>query len=100
MTRFDATPKMSTFSIVLVISEISCESGENIDNILPFQVCSRDKVADDRALSVGKGADVIKLLEDYTGIQYSNLNVGKLDFFSLPRHFTEADGSWGLITFR
>lgn len=91
---------MSTFSIAIVISEISCESGENIDSDLPFQVCSRSKVANDRALALQKGADFIKILEDYTGIQYNNLNVGKLDFLTLPSHFTEAVGNWGLITFR
>lgn len=91
---------MSTFAIAFVISEISCESGGYIDDVLPFQVCSRDKVADDRGLAVAKGTDFVKMLEDYTGIQYSDLNVKKLDFFTLPNHFTEAAGNWGLITFR
>lgn len=100
LTVFQATPKMSTHMLALLISEMSCDSGDNIDSVLMYQVCSRDKVAGDRALAVSKGANFIKILEDYTGIQYNDFSVGKLDFFTLPNHFTVGAENWGLITFR
>lgn len=89
---------MSTYLVAFVISDFTCTAGDSVGDA-PYQVCSRDDEADNRAWAVEIGSKLLDSLSIFTGYNYSNA-ISKMDQFAIPDFASGAMENWGLVTYR
>lgn len=90
---------MSTYLIAFVVSDFTCDEGV-IDENLPHYVCSREEAKSTREIANDAGPKLVKVLEDWTGITYSNSTITKMHQFAIPDFSAGAMENWGLLTYR
>ncbi|XP_068909492.1 aminopeptidase N-like [Tenebrio molitor] len=99
-TTFVTTPRMSTYLIAFVVSDFTCTEGEDLEPGVAYAVCSRDEAKDTREIAVEVGPKLTKVLEEFTGIKYSESTITKMDQFAIPDFSAGAMENWGLLTYR
>jgi hypothetical protein len=91
---------MSTYLIAFVVSDFTCTEGEDLEPGVAYAVCSRDEAKDTREIAVEVGPKLTKVLEEFTGIKYSESTITKMDQFAIPDFSAGAMENWGLLTYR
>ncbi|KAJ8973357.1 hypothetical protein NQ317_001401 [Molorchus minor] len=91
--KFETTPKMSTYSLALLISDFTC-TGSEVEGV-DLRVCSRDNLSAKRSWAAETGPKILQALTDFTGIGYIDA-MTKLDQTAVPDYPQDAVGSWGL----
>ncbi|XP_044259024.1 uncharacterized protein LOC123007677 [Tribolium madens] len=99
MTTFEQTPKMSTYLIAFVVSDFTCDE-ESIDGVTKHFVCSKNETAPIREIAAKTGPKIIKVMEEWTGIKYSELGITKMHHFAIPDFQYDAMENWGLVTYK
>lgn len=91
---------MSTYLIAFIVSEFTCDQGDDLYDGLPYAVCSREEAAPTRELAVAKGPPLLRAIEDFTQIKYTVSTIGKMDQYAIPDFAAGAMENWGLVTYR
>lgn len=97
---FKETPKMSTYLIAFILSKLTCSQGEALTNDVPYRICSREELQEDRSVALELGPIFIETLENITALNYSDQLLGKLDQVAIPGYTPKFTENWGLITYR
>lgn len=96
-TRFETTPRMSTYLLAFVTGELQKQTGKTKSGV---EVNTWATVAQPQG-SLGYALDVaiksIEYFEDYFGVPYP---LPKADHVALPDFSSGAMENWGLITYR
>jgi aminopeptidase N len=96
-TRFEPTPKMSSYLLAFVIGELHCKEATTKDGVI---VRSWATVAQDSSwldFSIKEAVDYIEFFNDYFKTAYP---LSKCDQVALPDFESGAMENWGLITYR
>jgi len=95
-TKFETTPKMSTYLLAFAYGELGFKSSKTKNDVEVRVYATPDKVKlTDFALDVG--VRCLEFFEDYYGVAYP---LPKLDLIGLPDFSAGAMENWGLVTFR
>lgn len=95
-TRFDTTPKMSTYLLAFVYGELGYKEATTKDGVVIRTYATPDNVAlTDHGLQVAVGA--LEFFGDYFATPYP---LKKLDMVALPDFSSGAMENWGLVTYR
>ncbi|XP_023311598.1 membrane alanyl aminopeptidase-like [Anoplophora glabripennis] len=97
---FKETPVMSTYLVGFILSKLTCSKGKDINNSIPYQVCSRQELEGDRTLALDLGPPFVQRLENITALNYSDHLLGKLDQVAIPGYTANYMENWGLTTYR
>ncbi|EEZ99297.2 aminopeptidase N-like protein [Tribolium castaneum] len=98
-TTFKPTPKMSTYLVAFVVSDYTCDE-TMIDDTTHHLVCSRSEAAPNRKIANEAGPKLVKVMEDWTGIKYSESGMTKMHQLAIPDFSAGAMENWGLLTYR
>ncbi|XP_060534534.1 uncharacterized protein LOC132706953 [Cylas formicarius] len=98
--KFWSTPLLRFDFLVFIVSNIfDCDEAEPVNGI-NIRVCSRKKLANDRAWAVKYIPTIVSLFDRFMNYSLAmHNNVKKLDFVALPGDQNEALSYWGLMTF-
>lgn len=91
---------MSTYLIAFIVSDFTCDQGDNLFGELPYTVCSRAEAASTRELAVAKGPPLLRAIEDFTQIKYNVSTIDKMEQYAIPDFAAGAMENWGLVTYR
>ena len=96
-TRFETTPKMSTYLLAFAYGDLQVRSGKTKSGVDVNIWATKAHPAEalDFALEVGIGS--IDFFNDYFGVPYP---LPKADHIALPDFSSGAMENWGLITYR
>ena len=94
-TEFKTTPKISTYTVAFVVSDFMKLTNEHGN----FSVYARRKVYKDGQLALEVGEQLLRKLDDYTGLSF-NEHFAKMDQFALPALLPQSVENGGLITHR
>lgn len=98
-TKFNRTPKMSTYLVAFIVGEFGYVEGYSKSNkrvrIYSTNFANQKKTKLDFALSVSIGC--LDWFENYFNIEFP---ISKMDMISIPDFGAGAMENWGLITFR
>lgn len=100
VTKFGATPKMSTYLAAFIISDlvVSNHTSAAVEKDEPVvKIWSRREVTDMTYHAYNLTKKVLPLFEDYFDLKYK---LPKLDLVAVPDFGYNAMENWGLITFR
>ena len=92
-TKFEVTPKMSTYLVAFVISDFKFVSSSNKE----LKIWSRPNAIESGEYAAQVGTDGLKYLEEFTGSKYQ---LPKIDNFAIPQFIGSAMENWGLVTYR
>lgn len=97
ITRFETTPRMSTYLLAFVVGELhaSTATSKNGTNVSVYSTLSQAKSSHRFALK--EAIRHLEFFEDYFGIDFP---LGKCDHIALPDFSALAMENWGLITYR
>lgn len=96
ITKFQTTPKMSTYLVAFVIGDVRYKEAKTKGGILVRAYATPDNVQFvDFALDVG--VKCLDFYSEYFGIDYP---LSKCDFIALPDFAAGAMENWGCITYR
>ncbi|KAM8705012.1 hypothetical protein ACLKA7_009467 [Drosophila subpalustris] len=95
VTVFQTTPRMSTYLIAFIVSDLESTSGEL--NGLPQRVFSRKGKQDEQEWTLWSGLVVESSLANYFGVKFA---LPKLDQAGIPDFSAGAMENWGLATYR
>ncbi|XP_017892658.2 putative aminopeptidase-2 [Ceratina calcarata] len=92
---FQQTPKMSSYLVVLVVSEFEKQS-ENSPNEI-YGVWARANAIENAKYALSVMKPLVNFYENITGIKYQ---LPKLDMVALPDFVSGAMENWGLLTYK
>ncbi len=97
ITRFETTPKMSTYLLAFAYGDLQSKETKTKDgvDVRIWATKVHPAAALDFALEVAKGS--IEFFNDYFGVPYP---LAKCDHIALPDFTSGAMENWGLITYR
>ncbi|XP_032684080.1 aminopeptidase N-like [Odontomachus brunneus] len=103
-TRFETTPKMSTYLVAFVISKFNDNSNSDKD----FTIWTKPGDEDSTEFALDNGQEILVELESYTNIKYytslkpneNSMHMSKMDQVSIPQFPAGAMENWGLVTYR
>ncbi|XP_065095603.1 aminopeptidase N-like [Ochlerotatus camptorhynchus] len=95
VSRFKQTPKMSTYLLVFLVSDFTVRSEGDT------AISARTEFFEDADYVLQLGNDAVRVLNEYTGIPYTNFipNITHV-FLPVERDFGKATEFWGLISYQ
>lgn len=90
---FEPTPPIPTYLVAFIVSDFSFIS----ESSRTFKVWARENAIDNAKYILKEGQQLLKQLENYTGIQYI---LPKMDMAAIPDFQAGAMENWGLTTYR
>lgn len=96
-TRFESTPKMSTYLLAFVTGNLHYEEGKTKDGIVVRSWASQARPKKELTYSMQEAVKVLDFFTDYFGTPYP---LTKCDQVALPDFDAGAMENWGLITYR
>lgn len=96
-TRFEPTPKMSTYLLAFVTGNLHYEEGKTKDGIVVRSWASQARPKKELTYSMQEAVKVLDFFTDYFGTPYP---LTKCDQVALPDFDAGAMENWGLITYR
>ncbi|XP_076397775.1 aminopeptidase N-like [Megachile rotundata] len=96
VTKFKKTPDMSTYLVAFVVSDY----GKVNTSDDSFRVWTKPHALDQAKYALDAGENLMKKLEEYTGIGYGVSTLGKMDQISIKDFSAGAMENWGLVTYR
>jgi aminopeptidase N len=103
LTIFLPTPRMSTYLLAFMVSELKQTISEVDDK---FSVWSRPGTEEQTAFALDLGPKLVAKMTDYTGINYYNMHpLGeffemKMDQVAIPDFSGGAMENWGLLAYK
>lgn len=99
VTKFEATPKMSTYLAAFIISDLVVSNHSSLveEEGPVLKIWSRREVTDMTYHAYNLTRKVLPLYENYFDLKYK---LPKLDLVAVPDFGYNAMENWGLITFR
>lgn len=103
MTKFAATPKMSTYLAAFIVSDLVASNhtaktgGQAQDDGPEIKIWSRREVTDMTDHAYDFTRKVLPLFEEYFDLKYK---LPKLDLVAVPDFGYSGMENWGLTTFR
>ncbi|XP_006618740.2 aminopeptidase N-like [Apis dorsata] len=97
VSKFDTTPKMSTYLVAFVVSDY--ESSNRTENDIEFKVWTKPHAVKQTEYALNVSVYLMKELDDYMEIPYSD-EIKKMDQVSLKDFSAGAMENWGLVTYR
>lgn len=87
---------MSTYLVAFVVSEMTSTERKETHAVYAAPRYIEEGWAD---FALDTGIDVLKAMEDYTGVAYP---IGKMDQVAVPNNYFSAGAmeNWGLVTYR
>ncbi len=95
-TKFEDTPKMSTYLLAFVVGNLEYTEKVNDNKIKVRVYATPDKVQATK-FALDTACRVLSFYQEYFGIAYP---LSKCDFIALPDFASGAMENWGCITFR
>lgn len=95
-TRFETTPRMSTYLLAFVVGNMSYLETKTKKGIL-IKTYAVNKLIKNTEFALDVAAKILDYYEDYFDIPYP---LTKCDFIALPDFSSGAMENWGCITFR
>ena len=95
-TKFETTPKMSTYLLAFVVGNMSFLETRTKKGIL-IRTYAVDKLVKNTEYALEVSAKILDFYEDYFDVPYP---LSKCDFIALPDFSSGAMENWGCITFR
>jgi aminopeptidase N len=96
-TKFETTPKMSTYLLAFVTGPMHCVEAKTSDGILVRSWSSIARPKKELQYSVDEAVRVLDFFTNYFGVAYP---LEKCDQVALPDFDAGAMENWGLITYR
>jgi aminopeptidase N len=96
ITRFEKTPKMSTYLLAFAYGELDFKESQT-DNGIKVRVYATPDKVELTGFALDTAIRCLDFFEDYYGVAYP---LPKLDLIGLPDFSSGAMENWGLITFR
>lgn len=94
-TTFDTTPYMSTYLVAFVVSDFTNITKDNV------RVWAKPTVEEvDKEFALKHGVKVLEELKVFTGIDYKDQEMTKMDQIAIPDFVAGAMENWGLVTYR
>lgn len=100
MVRFAKTPKMSTYLVAFVISDFSSLSIVDNENKMTTSIWTPAEARDTAQYSNIITPKLLRSLEDFTNINYTESGMNKVDLVAIPDFAAGAMENWGLLTYR
>lgn len=97
VSKFDTTPKMSTYLVAFVVSDY--ESSNRTENDIEFKVWTKPHAVKQTEYALNVSVYLMKELDDYMEIPYRD-EIKKMDQVSLKDFSAGAMENWGLVTYR
>jgi aminopeptidase N len=96
-TRFEATPRMSSYLLAFVVGELHSKSAKTKNGVDVNIWATTAQPAASLEFAVDVAKRCIEFFEDYFGLPYP---LAKADHVALPDFSSGAMENWGLITYR
>ena len=96
-TKFEVTPRMSTYLLAFVVGKFNKASLRSEHGIEVNAYASLAQPAENLEFAVKSAAKVLDFFEDYFGVKYP---LPKCDQVALPDFESGAMENWGLVTYR
>lgn len=96
-TRFEKTPRMSTYLLAFVIGELQKKTAKTKSGVEVNTWATVAQPADSLDFALDVAVKSIEYFEDYFGVPYP---LPKADHVALPDFSSGAMENWGLITYR
>ncbi len=97
LTRFDTTPRMSTYLVALVAGELQAKRAKTTSGVEVAVWATPVQEASSLEFALKEAVDVIEFFDDYFGVPYP---LPKADHVAVPDFSAGAMENWGLITYR
>lgn len=95
ITKFRTSPKMSTYLVAFIITDLDHLSSVDDDNVRLW--VRKDKFAD-ASVALEIGDKVLQAFGNYIGIQYEDLGIGRMKIVLTPFVYAGME-SWGLVRY-
>lgn len=97
-TKFEKTPPIPTYLIAFVVSKLKETTDNSTTPII--NIYTRPSQKDQTETAIRYTRNIVDALGSWTGIEYEDLGIDKLDIVAFPHFPSEAMENWGLITFQ
>lgn len=97
ITRFETTPKMSTYLLAFAYGDLQSKSGKTKDGVAVNVWATKAHPADALDFALEVGVKSVDFFNEYYGVPYP---LPKVDHIALPDFSSGAMENWGLITYR
>ncbi|MBM3941206.1 MAG: M1 family metallopeptidase [SAR202 cluster bacterium] len=94
--RFESSPRMSTYLVVLIVGDLACVEATADNGTLMRVWTTRGKEHQGR-FALDNAVRLLRYMNDYFGIKYP---LPKMDHIAIPDFAAGAMENWGAITYR